>query len=182
MKGRRKAALFVLPDALNSVLLKNRIGRRDRHTFLHGLSSEKSIKRIAVMKGKTANPRYVPKFGRKNREAVCGHLLGHESVDRLRDFQFAETLLDGHLPARCHAQKALIAFVGDRVACPAAKRIIIANPPKKRVRIEQQFHRVYSAKSSGVASKSSASVTLPRAEPGVRLAGGDSTGTNFRRG
>src|SRR3954471_6326161 len=43
-------------------------------------------------------------------------------------------------------------------------------------------HSVYSAKSSEVTSKSFATFTLSRAEPGVRLAEGDPIGTSFRRG
>src|SRR5438045_6327882 len=99
----------LLPDALNSVLLKNRIGRDDGHTFLPGLRGKQPIEWIAVMKGKPANVRNVPKVNRENRETVCSHLLRDEAIDGLRDFEFAQALLDRDLPAGGHAQEALIA-------------------------------------------------------------------------
>jgi hypothetical protein len=77
----------------------------------------------------------MPKVNRENREAVCGHLFGDKPIDRLRDLKLAEAFLDRHLPAGRHAQKALIPLIGDRLACSAPERIIIANPPKKRVRV-----------------------------------------------
>jgi hypothetical protein len=69
-------------------------------------------------------------------------LLGNKLAERLRQRKLAQAELDRHLPQTRNAQQTMVrGRLYQRLGFAAEARIT-SNEPKKRVRIQQQLHRV----------------------------------------
>src|SRR6185369_3998864 len=110
----------------------------------------------------------MPEVNFERQEPVACHLFRDEPLQGSGQPQLAEALLDRDLPATRQAQQALRLGILDRLPGCCGKNWGIGHPPQKCVGVQQEVRHRYSSKSSRVSSKSGASHTSPRAEPGWR--------------
>lgn len=78
---------------------------------------------------------------RQNKEIVDGYLLRHKSFWIVAsDAEAAEPDLDGDFSAAYGAEIHLIGSIADNPAGSGRKLPIVADPPQKRVGVEQDLH------------------------------------------
>ncbi len=130
------------PDDGHTILPEYAISRDDREVVHEGLCDEHAIERIAMMERQVHDSGHMPEFHTGQHNAVARQLLRNEPFEALGESEFPETELDGELPAARDAEEHLVVRVGDLGPRSATQRRRSFDPPEKRMRVEQQLHRV----------------------------------------
>ena len=103
---------------------KHRIGRHDRQLLLERLRNEQAIERVAVVEWQCGDPHDVPEIDWQHREAIRGHLLGKEPIDRYGELDFSQAQFDRDLPSAREAEQALVGRLGNRAARPCRELVV----------------------------------------------------------
>ncbi len=92
------------------------------------------------------------------------------ALDSVRDllqvgFQLSDANLHGDFPERCHTDEDVVAGISEEIPCPRRKSVIVTQPPKKRMRVQEEPHSssrsMAASTSAGSVSKSGAIRNLP---------------------
>ncbi|MBM3992579.1 MAG: hypothetical protein FJ303_00235 [Planctomycetes bacterium] len=100
-------------------------------------------------------------------KSVHGNRAVPKVFERLRDGVFANADIDSGFPVACGADPLLVGRVDDRRSSLGAQLGIGQVEPQDRVRVEQQHHGMYSAKSCKWSSSSEMIVNIPLPRPSI---------------
>src|SRR5919106_3545703 len=89
-------------------------------------------------------------------EAVPSNPAVHKRSVQLAQIKFANAHLNSYFPTNRRAYEFLIRRICDQLFGVIRQLRVIPNKPQEGMRIQKQFHAIYSLKSSRGASKSSA--------------------------
>src|SRR5436190_4317815 len=107
----------------------------------------------------------MPNLDRQHFKASPAERLAEECLKRLLQGVLAHADLDGDLPVTCRADELCVRRVQDVVHCPLAQPPIAEHEPQESVRIQEQLHGMYSAKSRRCSSSSLTTVSIPWQQP-----------------
>ncbi len=101
------------PLSADGILRDQRVGREEHAVVLDGLADEHPVERIAMQNGQFVQMNHRLLIERQRRNPMPFTLLYDESVQRTRQRQFSEGVLDGQFPYRDGAEKDFVARIGE---------------------------------------------------------------------
>lgn len=117
MRGRCRDLRFTpkssSPLSADGILRDQGVGRKEHAVVLDGLANEHPVERISMQCGQFVQVNDRLLIERQCRNPMPLALLDDESVQRTRQRQFSEGVLDGQFPYRDGAEKDLVARVGE---------------------------------------------------------------------
>src|SRR5262249_15058642 len=119
-------------------------------------SDEQPVERVAMVERQSSDLGGVGNAYGEGLDAIQRQLCGDKCLRRLSQCQLATANFDSHLPQAASAQAGVVGATLSEAGGGGAKLGAAIEDPKKCVRMAQQLHGVYPAKSGRGASTSPA--------------------------
>src|SRR5208337_1563688 len=153
---RRPGSSCLLPHALDSILVEDRIGTDQRELLDHRLSDQQAVERVFVVRRQRLHERRMSQLDPQQTEPVRRQFPRQEGCGRFAEGELLQPGLDSDFPAGRYAHELLIRRVFDPRLGGRAEVRVVPDEPEERMGVEEQVHSIYSLNSSSGASKSGA--------------------------
>src|SRR5580658_6200532 len=161
-----------LPDHIDRITLKYRIGSDQRKFFLDALLNQDAIEGIAMMHRQSFYSQDMIEFNGEDLDPVLGELSHQIRTGGLRKRQLACFHFNQNLPNARRTQPEVVR-ASKRSLYQAGELLIIRNRPQKSGRVEKRVHfqKRYSISLGRGSLKSSGTVNSPLADPRTLILG-----------
>lgn len=138
----------ISPRSLDRIRIELRIRRNDFDAFGHRLCDKEAIGWIAMLEGQVQQLCRMARTDVQDIEVIIHQCDVDEVSIGLVQLPFPKTNLDRHFPVRRWAKKNRVGRLADHCDRCVAQFHIAFDQPKQCVSVDQDFHCMYSAKSS----------------------------------
>src|SRR5438128_1020753 len=136
------------PERAHGIPLDVAVRSDDHETVGDRLADQHTVERVPMERRKPGELKRRFLVQRQTVDAVSIALCRDEPVDRLRQRQSPQRVLDGDLPCRDGAQEHLVCGINDRLARPRGQLVGIRDEPEEGDGIEQEPHPPFASKAS----------------------------------